>query len=89
LRARAGSSLSALVAHFQEPKASAGGFQATVNWGDGSAPTAGHVRIQGKGRFSVFGSHRYAAAGVFSVTVTVQDAAGRRIIAQSSAHVSR
>jgi hypothetical protein len=31
----------------------------------------------------------YAAAGVFPVTVTIEDAAGRRIIAQSSAHVSR
>jgi hypothetical protein len=31
----------------------------------------------------------YAAAGVFPVPVPVQDATGRRIIAQSSAHVSR
>ena len=41
---------------------------ATIDWGDGSAVEAGTVGVG-----TVDGSHTYAAAGVYTVTVTVTD----------------
>jgi hypothetical protein len=43
-------------------------FQASINWGDGSAQSAGSV-TGAYGYFSVSGSHTYAAAGTYAVDV--------------------
>lgn len=48
-----------------------GDFTATINWGD-TTTTAGVVS-GGSGTFLVSGSHTYAGAGTFPVTVTLSD----------------
>ena len=49
----------------------AGDFTAAINWGDGNT-TAGTVS-GGAGAFTVSGTHTYATAGPFAVTVTLAD----------------
>jgi uncharacterized protein (TIGR03118 family) len=51
----------------------AGSFSAMINWGDGSATTAGVVTSTGSGSFSVSGTHTYTVAGTFSLTVSITD----------------
>ncbi|WP_255447394.1 GH92 family glycosyl hydrolase [Schumannella soli] len=46
---------------------------ATVNWGDGTGTTAGTVTAGSSGGASIAGTHTYAAAGKYTVTVTVDD----------------
>jgi hypothetical protein len=46
-----------------------GDFAATVDWGDGTAPTPGTV-VGKEGRFQVEGAHHYAQGGVYRVVVT-------------------
>jgi len=62
------------VATFEDdnPAASPGDFTATIDWGDGSSPTAGTIFISDT-VFPVFGQHTYADEGVFTVTVTISD----------------
>ena len=63
-------------------------FTATINWGDGSAPTAGVV-LGSSGSFSVAGNHTYTAAGAtFPVTVTVDDSEGDSVTIDSTAQPS-
>src|SRR5262249_36817269 len=50
-------------------------FSAMIDWADGGT-SAGSVVSDGSGGFRVGGSHHYARTGLFSVRVTVQDAAG-------------
>lgn len=67
-----------LVATFTDgnPDGSATDFTATINWGDGSAPSMAMV-LPGTGNlFDVDGSHTYAVAGTFTVAVTVNDQGG-------------
>lgn len=55
----------------------AGDFAATIDWGDGSTSPG---TIAGRdGRFTVDGTHTYAAAGEYRVTVTVAHA-GRSVV---------
>ncbi len=59
------------------PTNTASDFTATINWGDGT-PTnpdvsAGSVSAAGAGTLAVSGSHAYAAAGTFPVTVVLTD----------------
>src|SRR4029077_4189997 len=75
------------VARFSDPNTKAAQFHAFINWGDGSTSTTGQIHTQAKGRFLVVGSHRYAATGSFEITVTIQDAAGQQIAAESSVRV--
>jgi virginiamycin B lyase len=51
-------------------------FIATVDWGDGSPPTAGRVDAAPAGGFQVVGSHVYASAGTFTPSVTVFNGVG-------------
>ena len=55
-------------------------FDASIDWGDGSAASPGLVTLVGGSasgaRFLVAGSHVYIGAGTFSVTVTISDAGG-------------
>ena len=56
-----------------DPRVSAGRLSATVDWGDGSAPTPAIVQAAPGGGFVVVGSHSYANRGSFNATVTVTD----------------
>jgi hypothetical protein len=47
-------------------------FTTAINWGDGSAPTAGTV-TGGSGSFTVTGQHTYPDEGSFTFTVTVTE----------------
>jgi hypothetical protein len=58
-----------------DPGATAGSFSATINWGDGTAPTVGTVISKGSG-FDVQGSHTYQKVGGWDVTVTINDTGG-------------
>lgn len=49
-------------------------FSATINWGDGSAPTAGTIFAgPGVGNFTINGNHSYLEEGSYPVTVVVAD----------------
>jgi ELWxxDGT repeat protein len=56
-------------------RATADLFTAMIDWADGST-SAGTVVADGTGGFRIGGSHAYTRPGLFSVRVTVQDAAG-------------
>src|SRR5262249_47432693 len=55
---------SQVVATFTDPGGAeaVGDYSATINWGDGSAPTTGSISLSGS-TFSVSGSHAYAEEG--------------------------
>src|SRR4051794_19571482 len=51
-------------------------YTATIDWGDGSAPTQGTVNCSGcpnSPQFSVQGTHTYAAAGTYPTVIHVVD----------------
>jgi len=47
--------------------------QVTIDWGDGSAVETSDVSAQGSGWGSFYGSHVYADAGAYDVSVTIAD----------------
>ena len=51
----------------------AGDFTASIDWGDGSATTAGSISANGQGGFDVSGSHTYPEAGAYPISVTITD----------------
>jgi hypothetical protein len=57
---------------------SLGDYTAQISWGDG-AVTAGVLRDNGDGTFSVLGSHVYGLAGPMTIGVTVHDAGGASV----------
>jgi hypothetical protein len=72
-------------------------FTATIDWGDGTPPTAGVVtQPGGTGTpFDVSGSHTYASTGVagngtghYTIQVFVQDAGGSRLTVVNTASVA-
>jgi hypothetical protein len=69
--------------NFNEPNSKPGQFHASISWGDGSGPSHGQILARGKGRFSVLGAHRFQQAGMFAITVTILDASGQTVTAQS------
>jgi uncharacterized repeat protein (TIGR01451 family) len=54
------------------PSNSLSDFTATIDWGDGTTPSAGTVSGQ-SGTFTVSGTHTYAEEGSFTVKVTLTD----------------
>jgi hypothetical protein len=72
--ATAGQTFLGTVATFTDSNASipASGLTATINWGDGTATTAGVV-TGGNGSFTVAGSHTYSTAGSDSVAVALTE----------------
>ena len=91
----AGTLSSAAVASFTDssPLAVPGEFTASINWGDGTASSAGTIAISGAG-FTVNGSHTYnvdpvSATIVESVTVTIRDTlTGDTVTANTTAAVA-
>ena len=85
----AGVKLSATVATFTDadPNGVASDYTASINWGDGSSSTAGTVSAAAGGGFEVKGSHTYAAAGQYTITVTIDDVGGAKATATSSADI--
>jgi hypothetical protein len=68
-----GSPFSGAVATFTDANTAnvAGDFTATIDWGDGT--TTSGIASGGAGSFTVSGSHTYASAGSYPVTVTLTD----------------
>ena len=64
----------------------AASFTATINWGDGTATSAGTIAANGGG-FDITGTHTYAAAGTFNVTIQIADTSGNFESVTSSATV--
>jgi PKD repeat protein len=73
-----------------------GSLTATVDWGDGTDPTTGHVVHRGDfqgddhdhGGLMVAGEHTYATAGTYTIHVTVQSTTGVTANAMSTATVT-
>ena len=68
-----------------------GDFTATINWGDGSATSAGTIASNGGGggspSFLVNGTHTYAPGGPYNYTVNIQDAGGSTLTEQGTFNV--
>jgi uncharacterized protein (TIGR03118 family) len=68
------------VATFQSPAAAAAtDFTATINWGDGTAATAGAITKDASGVFHVSATHTYTAGGSFTPVVTIEDTDGTTV----------
>ena len=50
----------------------------TINWGDGQTSTA-KLGVGRRGAFNVRGSHKYATANTFHVTITIDDVDGKSV----------
>jgi hypothetical protein len=72
-----GAIFSGFVASFtdQNPGAATGFVSASINWGDGTAPTVGMINVINSStfEFSVTGSHVYASSGSYPTTITIND----------------
>jgi hypothetical protein len=73
INATAGTSFTGTVATVTDPGASAATLTATINWGDGKVDTNVPVTTDSSGNLIVQGTHTYANAGNYPVTVTVTD----------------
>ncbi|HVX13764.1 MAG TPA: TIGR03118 family protein [Pirellulales bacterium] len=81
-------SVSAMVATFIQPGSSVGAssYTATIAWGDGTI-SAGTITTAGSA-FDVSGSHVYASAGAFDLSVTVSRTGGKSSTATGTATLS-
>jgi len=83
------------------PLATIADFTATIDWGDGTAPTAGTIvaPVAGTTAFQVYGSHTYADSGVnsatngglpgvFNIQVFVTDDDGSKLTVDNTANVT-
>jgi uncharacterized protein (TIGR03118 family) len=70
-----GKSFTYLTATFADadPQAKTSSFVASINWGDGTPPTAGSLAADGVGQFQASGTHTYEHAGSYSVVTTITD----------------
>ncbi|HWB09164.1 MAG TPA: TIGR03118 family protein [Pirellulales bacterium] len=88
IAATLGATFSGTVASFSDanPNGTASDFTATIDWGDG-ATTAGTI-VSGQGAvFSIAGSHSFADAGASTVTITINDVGGAKVVVQDPANV--
>ena len=74
LTATEGGQFSGAVASFTDPDttAIAADYTASINWGDGSAASAGSISGSG-GSFTISGVHTYMEEATYSVSVTITD----------------
>lgn len=70
-----GAPFAGVVATFTDPDttATASEYSATINWGDGTAPTAGAISGPTGGPFSVIGTHTYIEEGTYTITIVITD----------------
>jgi len=59
-------------------------FTSSINWGDGSSPTAGTITEDASDLFHVTGTHTYAQPGSFPVTVTIKDVTNGTLFATNA-----
>ncbi len=87
--ATAGQLFSASVASFTDadPGGTAADYTAQIDWGDGSSST-GSITAGGGNGFVAQGSHSYATAGSYQVTVTITDAGGASTVAHDNVSVA-
>lgn len=64
-----------------------GDYAATIDWGDGSAPTAGAISLSGT-TYTVFGAHTYAEEGRYVMSMTIQHETTGTCIFESIATVA-
>jgi streptogramin lyase len=62
-------------------------YTASINWGDGSAPSAGTIAASGS-LFTVSGSHVYPLNGTYTVRVSIRDDGGATASVTDTAVVS-
>lgn len=81
---------SGTVATFQTSNsyATTADFTASINWGDGTAPTPGSLSSNGYASFGVVGQHTYASVGTYPVTVTIVSPGGQSVLVNSQAVVT-
>jgi hypothetical protein len=84
-----GDTYNGLVAHFTDadPAAAVADYTVKIDWGDGSAASAGSVIDNPAGGLDATGSHTYSTPGQKTVTVTITDAGGASASADSTASV--
>jgi subtilase family serine protease len=70
-----------------KPGMAARNYTATIDWGDGTATSAG-VATGSSPTFTITGSHTYTAAGMFSINVTISVDDGRTAYLASIAQIS-
>jgi hypothetical protein len=72
----AGQPLTANVAEIRDDNdfSEIGTFSATIDWGDGSAPTPATLTLDRPGRYGVVGTHTYVAPGAYTLVVQVTHA---------------
>jgi subtilisin family serine protease len=86
--AEAGTTFRAVIARLTDPEARPpAAYEATVDWGDGTAPTAAALGGSEAGR-TLSADHAYASAGSYAVTVRVRDDIGRAAAATTTATVA-
>ena len=70
-----GAPFAGVVATFTDPDttATASEYSATINWGDGTASTAGSISGPTGGPFSVTGTHTYIEEGTYTITIVITD----------------
>jgi PKD repeat protein len=92
INATEGASFTGTVATFTDPdpNSTAAEYAATINWGDGTAPTAGTISGPTGGPFTVSGTHTYTEEGTYTITVTITDVdtPSNNATATSTAHVA-
>jgi hypothetical protein len=81
----AGTAFTKMLASFHDANhlSTASDFTAMVDWGDGSAPEAATIVANGDGSFRVVGTHTYATAGSYVMSITISDNEGSSITVQS------
>jgi len=86
-----GSAFSRVVSSFTDgdPSGTASQFSAVIDWGDGTSSSASVIADPVRtGVFDVNGSHTYAEEGFETVTTTITDSAGAKLITTMRAVVS-
>jgi hypothetical protein len=90
ITATSGTAFSGSVGTFTDADtaAPAGDFSGTITWGDGSTSAATITATSTAGQFGVTGSHTYAAAGTFTISVAIRDVGGSTATLHGSANVA-
>jgi streptogramin lyase len=90
LTTQVGSSFAVTIASFTSASVNAqtANFTATIDWGDGSSPSAGTITATAPGRFNVSATKTYSAAGNYQAQVTIRDLGGTSATANSAVAVT-